>query len=71
MKLSAPQVTTKLEQKPVYVSVGHMISLKTAIKIVKKCALNSRIPEPIAMAHKIATAEKRKINISARQTIEV
>ena len=59
------QITTKLEQKPVYVSVGHMISLKTAIKIVKKCTLNSRIPEPIAMAHKIATAEKRKINIPA------
>ena len=59
------QITTKLEEKPVYVSVGHMISLKTAIKIVKKCSLNSRIPEPIAMAHKIASAEKRKINISA------
>jgi deoxyribonuclease V len=59
------QVTTKHEQKPVYVSVGHMVSLKTAIKIVKKCTLNSRIPEPIAMAHKIATAEKRKINIPA------
>jgi deoxyribonuclease V len=59
------QIATKLEQKPVYVSVGHMISLKTAIKIVKKCALNSRIPEPIAMAHKIATNEKRKMNISA------
>jgi deoxyribonuclease V len=59
------QVTTKLEQRPIYVSVGHMISLKTAIKIAKKCTLNSRIPEPIAMAHKIATTEKRKINISA------
>jgi deoxyribonuclease V len=59
------QIATKLEQKPVYVSVGHMISLKTAIKIVKKCALNSRVPEPIAMAHKIASDEKRKINISS------
>ena len=59
------KVITKHEQKPVYVSVGHMVSLKTSIKIVKKCTLNSRIPEPIAMAHKIATAEKRKINIPA------
>jgi endonuclease V-like protein UPF0215 family len=42
-----------------------MISLKTAIKIVKQCILNSRIPEPIALAHEIATTAKRKINISA------
>lgn len=59
------QIKTKPEQKPVYVSVGNMISLKTAIRIVKHCTLDSRIPEPVALAHKIATAEKRKINISA------
>jgi deoxyribonuclease V len=58
------EITTKPRQKPVYVSVGNMISLKTAIKIVKECILNSRIPEPIALAHKIATTAKRKINIS-------
>lgn len=59
------EITTKPKQKPVYVSVGNMISLDTAIKIVKQCILNSRIPEPIALAHEIATAAKRKINISA------
>jgi deoxyribonuclease V len=59
------EITTKPRQKPVYVSVGNMISLNTAIKIVKQCTLNSRIPEPIAVAHEIATAAKRKINISA------
>ncbi len=59
------EITTKPKQKPVYVSVGNMISLDTAIKIVKQCILDSRIPEPIAVAHEIATAAKRKINISA------
>jgi deoxyribonuclease V len=59
------EITTKPKQKPVYVSVGNMISLDTAIKIVKQCILDSRIPEPIALAHEIATAAKRKINISA------
>jgi deoxyribonuclease V len=59
------QITTKPEHRPVYVSVGNMISLRTAIKIVKHCTLNSRIPEPVAMAHKIASVEKRKINIFA------
>ena len=54
------QIRTNPEAKPVYVSVGHMISLRTAIRIVKHCTIHSRIPEPIALAHEIATAEKRK-----------
>jgi len=58
-------VTTKRGFKPVYVSVGHMISLETAVKIVKNCVHNSRVPEPILKAHEIAKAEKRKINIAS------
>lgn len=54
-------VTTKEGAKPVYVSVGHLISLGTAVKIVKHCTRNSRIPEPILQAHKIASEEKRKV----------
>jgi len=56
-------VTSKRGCKPVYVSVGHMVSLETAIKIVKHCACHNRIPEPILEAHEIATLEKRKINM--------
>ncbi len=56
-------VTTKHGCKPVYVSVGHMVSLETAIKIVRHCAGHNRVPEPILKAHEIATAEKRKTNI--------
>jgi deoxyribonuclease V len=55
-------VTTKDGCKPVYVSVGHMISLETAIKIVKHCARYNRIPEPILKAHETANLVKRKIN---------
>lgn len=58
-------VKTKQGCKPVYVSVGHMISLETAIEIVRHCICRSRIPEPISKAHQIATAEKRKINIAS------
>jgi deoxyribonuclease V len=54
-------VTTKEGAKPVYVSVGHMVSLGTAVKIVKHCTRNSRIPEPLLKAHKIASEEKRKV----------
>ncbi|MEM2250140.1 MAG: endonuclease V [Candidatus Bathyarchaeia archaeon] len=47
--------------KVLYVSVGHMVSLETAIKIVRHCMHYSGIPEPLRMAHKIATAERNKI----------
>jgi len=52
--------------RPVYVSVGNMISLKTAIRIVKHCTVKGRIPEPLLQAHKIANAEKRKVNMPTR-----
>ena len=54
-------VTTKEGAKPVYVSVGHLISLGTAVEITKNCVLKSKIPEPILQAHKIAAEEKRKV----------
>jgi deoxyribonuclease V len=51
-------VTTKENTKPVYVSVGHLISLETATKIVKHCVRSSRIPEPLLQAHRIASEER-------------
>lgn len=51
-------VTTKQGTKPVYVSIGHMISLETAIKIVRYCS-KSRIPEPLLQAHILATKERK------------
>ena len=50
---------TKEGQKPVYVSIGHMISLETAIKIVSITARKYRIPEPIRAAHQAANEAKR------------
>lgn len=55
-------VKTKSSCKPVYVSVGHMISLETAIEIARHCARDNRVPEPILKAHETANTEKRKIN---------
>jgi deoxyribonuclease V len=54
-------VTTKECAKPVYVSVGHQISLGSAVKIVKHCTRHrSRIPEPLLQAHRIASEERRR-----------
>jgi deoxyribonuclease V len=58
------QIISKRGLKSIYVSVGHMISLGTAIDIVKRCILCNRVPEPVLQAHRIATAEKRKVHIS-------
>ena len=38
----------------------HMVSLETAVKIVKHCAI-SRIPEPLLQAHKLATKERIRL----------
>ena len=63
-------VVTKKGSKPVYVSTGNMVSLKTAIAIVKHCSLTSYLPEPIRQAHIIATSEKSKITRLAKQVCE-
>jgi deoxyribonuclease V len=62
-KVVGALLKTKNGRKPVYVSVGHMVSLRTAIRIVKHCIRDHYIPAPILKAHEIASAEKRKINI--------
>ncbi len=55
------EVVTKQGTKPVYVSVGHKVSLKRATEIVMECTGKYRIPEPIRRAHLIAGEEKRKL----------
>ena len=54
-------LVTKPGTKPIYVSVGHRVSLERAIEIVTSCTGAYRIPEPTRRAHIIATEEKGKI----------
>lgn len=42
---------TKLKVKPVYVSIGHKVDLKTAIYWVQECCLGYRLPETTRLAH--------------------
>jgi len=46
------ELITKRGERPVYVSVGNMVSLSKAIEVVKHCTRNHRIPEPLRAAHK-------------------
>jgi deoxyribonuclease V len=55
------EVVTKPGKKPMYVSIGHKVSLETAIDIVLNCTLAHRIPEPTRKAHAIASNERRKL----------
>jgi len=57
-------VVTKKGTKPVYVSVGHRVSLKRATEIVIECTGKYRIPEPTRRAHIIANEEKRRLKSS-------
>ena len=41
--------------RPVYVSIGHKLSLKTAIRIVLETTRRHRMPEPLHIAHELAT----------------
>jgi deoxyribonuclease V len=55
------EVVTKPGTRPMYVSVGHLVSLKRAIDVVRSCTQTYRIPEPIRRAHMLANEEKRKL----------
>jgi deoxyribonuclease V len=43
-------VRTKKGTKPVFVSIGHKIDLRTAIRITRECTKGYRIPEPTRKA---------------------
>ena len=42
---------SKLDVKPVYVSIGHRVDLQTAIYWVLECCRGYRLPEPTRLAH--------------------
>ncbi|UCD25549.1 MAG: endonuclease V [Gemmatimonadota bacterium] len=50
---------TRSGVKPVIVSVGHLIDLPTAERLVLKCAVKYRLPEPTRLAdHAVAQAKR-------------
>jgi deoxyribonuclease V len=50
-ELIGAALRTKSRVKPVYVSVGHKISLASALEWVMKCCRGYRLPEPTRLAH--------------------
>ncbi len=60
-KVVGAEVITRQGTKPIYVSVGHKVSLDRAVRLVLDCAVKYRLPEPIRSAHRLATDEKKKL----------
>ncbi|MEM2193664.1 MAG: endonuclease V [Candidatus Methanomethylicia archaeon] len=60
----------KMESFKIYISIGHMISLRESITIVKEFMKGHSLPEPIYNAHIIATERAKNIkhNFNPQQT---
>jgi deoxyinosine 3'endonuclease (endonuclease V) len=54
-----------MSSKVIYVSVGHKISLKDAVGLVRRC-LSPRGPVPISLAHDEVTKQKWLIKKSGQ-----
>jgi deoxyribonuclease V len=47
---------TRRDVRPVFVSVGHRVSLETAVELVMKCVTRYRLPETTRAADRLASA---------------
>jgi deoxyribonuclease V len=54
-------VRTQTGIKPVYVSIGHRISLQTAVRLVIACATRYRLPETTRVAHRLASSKSLRV----------
>ena len=55
-------IATREHSKPIYVSPGNKISLKTSVEIVKNCIKTPhKLPEPLHLAHRYANEIREKI----------
>jgi deoxyribonuclease V len=53
--------------RPIFVSPGHKIGQCSCLKIVKKCVIHHKLPEPLWLAHRLANEEKRRlVSLKAR-----
>ena len=51
-------VRTRRNIQPLYVSVGHKISLEMAVRYVLACTTRYRLPETSRWAHRLASLEE-------------
>ena len=54
-------VRTRDRVKPVYVSIGHRLSLESAVEITLACGAGYRLPEPTRLADKLVARASRPL----------
>ncbi|HHH42336.1 MAG TPA: endonuclease V, partial [Chloroflexi bacterium] len=47
-------VRSRTGVSPIFVSIGHRVSLESAVEIVLRCCTKYRLPEPTRLAHQAA-----------------
>lgn len=50
---------TRNHVKPVFVSIGHLIDLKSATQLVLGCSIKYRLPEPVRLADQLVSLAKK------------
>ena len=56
------ELITREHSKPLYISPGHKVSLKTSLEIVKKCIKSPhKLPEPLYLAHRYVNKVKENL----------
>ncbi len=58
-KTVAMSLRTKRGSNPLIISIGHRISLQTAVEVVKRCLKGYRLPEATRQAHIAANQHRR------------
>ncbi|MFX1300331.1 MAG: deoxyribonuclease V [Promethearchaeota archaeon] len=62
------RINSKSGCNPIYVSVGHRISLETAVKMTLQCITKYRLPEPTRLAHRLATKARLELKQTEKMT---
>jgi deoxyribonuclease V len=60
---------TRAGVKPVFVSPGHLIDIRSARRVVLACLKGFRLPEPVRRAHILAGEEKRLLEDRSKRTV--
>ena len=56
------KVITREHARPIYISPGHKISLKTSLEVIKKCLrFPHKLPEPLHLAHKYGNKAREEL----------
>jgi len=56
-ELIGAALRTRPGARPLYISIGHRITLEGAIRLVIACTTTYRLPEPTRQAHRLASLE--------------